>query len=838
MSAAHQPTRIFISYARADLEHLHLLEKHLANLKRQQRIEVWTDQVLEPGARWEPTLLQALHAADILLCLVTADFMASNFIHDVELKHSFERERLGQVRIIPVLVRPTDLKGHPLNRLQGLPRGFQPITLWQNSDQAWLEVVIGLRTVLDTPLTPQNVPQPLPEGYAPLYEDHPPSTLLVARYGVVPFFQSLQAQALERIHTWLEDPRRFHVLLVTGDAGTGKTRLLYEVVARRREACWVAGLLDARLLDARQSLAELKPQLEEALRIPHPLLVAIDYAETAPELGRLLEWLQQQAGRRAQPVRVLLAARGAGDWWQSLALPLNAVLRALLKAEPVALGAESSRSETLTDLYRQSLRHFAQALNRPCAEPLHGQTLHGQALHGKTQHDQTLSQRPLFVLLTALAQTLGLPTKAETLLEEVVHHEQQFWRSLLPEHAYEQEQVLGEVHRLVAAVALRGGLDSDEALSALFQRLSCSPELTMTRARGFLCRVYPGHGPLRIRPVEPDLLAAELIRQVLVRPGRDTLLEPALSDNHLDALATAFRLLEDIGQQDEGLSRRALETVLSGALEARALPALQAATRWKGERPRHLIAEVLLVRLKQGASADLLVRIHNALPRSSLALADLALWVTAVLRPTMTWWQRLFWWCLSLIGMLPPNAARRALFLNNEGARLSDLGRREEALAATQEAVSLYRRLAEQAPDAFSPDLAMSLNNLGNRLSDLGRREEALAATQEAVSLYRRLAELAPDAFIPVLAGSLNNLGSDLSALGRREEALVAAREAVMRLTPFFFQLPQAYGEDWVMYARNLRTRCQESGINPALDPELQSILDLLEQFEAQASQQ
>ena len=794
MSAAHQPTRIFISYARADLEHLHLLEKHLANLKRQQRIEVWTDQVLEPGARWEPTLLQALHAADILLCLVTADFMASNFIHDVELKHSFERERLGQVRIIPVLVRPTDLEGHPLHRLQGLPRGFQPITLWQNSDQAWLEVVIGLRTVLDTPLTPQNVPQPLPEGYAPLYEDHPPSTLLVARYRVVPFFQSLQAQALERIHTWLEDPRRFHVLLVTGDAGTGKTRLLYEVVARRREACWVAGLLDARLLDARQSLAELKPLLEEALRIPHPLLVAIDYAETAPELGRLLEWLQQQAGRRAQPVRVLLAARGAGDWWQSLALPLNAVLRALLRADPVALGAdpESSRSETLTDLYRQSLRHFAQALNRPCAEPLHGQTLHGQALHGKTQHDQTLSQRPLFVLLTALAQTLGLPTKAETLLEEVVHHERQFWRSLLPEHAYEQEQVLGEVQRLVAAVALRGGLDSDEALSALFQRLSCSPELTMTRARGFLCRVYPGHGPLRIRPVEPDLLAAELIRQVLVRPGSDTLLEPALSDNHLDALATAFRLLEDIGQQDEGLSRRALETVLSGALEARALPALQAATRWKGERPRHLIAEGLLSRLKQGASPMLLEQVHNALPHSSLALADLALWVTAALRPTMTWWQRLFWWCLSLIGMLPPNAARRALFLNNEGARLSDLGRREEALAATQEAVTLLRRLAEQAPDAFSPDLAMSLNNLG----------------------------------------------SDLSALGRREEALVAAREAVMRLTPFFFQLPQAYGEDWVMYARNLRTRCQESGINPALDPELQSILDLLEQFEALASQQ
>ena len=60
--------------------------------------------------------------------------------------------------------------------------------------------------------------------------------------------------------------------------------------------------------------------------------------------------------------------------------------------------------------------------------------------------------------------------------------------------------------------------------------------------------------------------------------------------------------------------------------------------------------------------------------------------------------------------------------------RLSDLGRREEALAATQEAVDIYRRLAQTRPDAFLPDLAASLNNLGGHLSKLGRREEALAA--------------------------------------------------------------------------------------------------------------
>ena len=100
-------------------------------------------------------------------------------------------------------------------------------------------------------------------------------------------------------------------------------------------------------------------------------------------------------------------------------------------------------------------------------------------------------------------------------------------------------------------------------------------------------------------------------------------------------------------------------------------------------------------------------------------------------------------------------------WLNNLGNRLSDLGRREDALAAAHEATDLYRRLAAERPDAFRPDLAMSLNNLGNGLSDLGRREDALAAAHEAVDIRRRLAAERPDAFRPDLA-----CRSTISAIG------------------------------------------------------------------------
>ena len=112
--------------------------------------------------------------------------------------------------------------------------------------------------------------------------------------------------------------------------------------------------------------------------------------------------------------------------------------------------------------------------------------------------------------------------------------------------------------------------------------------------------------------------------------------------------------------------------------------------------------------------------------------------------------------------------------LNNLSVRLADLGRREDALAAIQEAVGIYRELAAARPDAFRPDLATSLNNLSVRLADLGRREEALAAIQEAVTIRRELAARWPDAYRHELEQSLQvaawlEHGEDLSDASPRE---------------------------------------------------------------------
>lgn len=150
------------------------------------------------------------------------------------------------------------------------------------------------------------------------------------------------------------------------------------------------------------------------------------------------------------------------------------------------------------------------------------------------------------------------------------------------------------------------------------------------------------------------------------------------------------------------------------------------------------------------------------------------------------------------------DAARAALWINQLSFRFSDLGRREEALTAVEEAVALRRALAEAWPDAFRPELAASLNNLSSFLFALGRREEAFAAAEEAVSIFRDLAAARPDAFRPGLATSLRNLSASFSTLGRREEAIAAGEEAAAHYRALAAARPDAFRSDLATSLNNI----------------------------------
>src|ERR1700694_3005876 len=102
---------VFISYAHQDQAFRSELDKHLSNLKRQQIISSWHDGNIVPGTEWPPQILDHIHTDQIILLLISADFMASDFCYSIEMTQAIARHQANQARVLPIILRPTDWKG-------------------------------------------------------------------------------------------------------------------------------------------------------------------------------------------------------------------------------------------------------------------------------------------------------------------------------------------------------------------------------------------------------------------------------------------------------------------------------------------------------------------------------------------------------------------------------------------------------------------------------------------------------------------------------------------------------------------------------------------------------
>jgi hypothetical protein len=98
------------------------LEKHLILLNRSGVITNWHDRRISGGTEWDGEIDEYLNRADIILLLVSADFLASNYCYEREMKRAVKRHELGEARVIPIALRHCDWEGAPFGRLQGLPR--------------------------------------------------------------------------------------------------------------------------------------------------------------------------------------------------------------------------------------------------------------------------------------------------------------------------------------------------------------------------------------------------------------------------------------------------------------------------------------------------------------------------------------------------------------------------------------------------------------------------------------------------------------------------------------------------------------------------------------------
>ena len=114
---------VFISYSHKDELWKDRLRPHLAVLARQGKIAIWDDRQIDAGVQWHPAILDVMERCNVAICLISADYLASEFCTGKELPELLKRRAQGDLTIIPVLLRPCDWQDyHWLEELQMLPR--------------------------------------------------------------------------------------------------------------------------------------------------------------------------------------------------------------------------------------------------------------------------------------------------------------------------------------------------------------------------------------------------------------------------------------------------------------------------------------------------------------------------------------------------------------------------------------------------------------------------------------------------------------------------------------------------------------------------------------------
>ncbi|MEA5447894.1 toll/interleukin-1 receptor domain-containing protein [Leptolyngbya sp. CCNP1308] len=136
---------VFFSYSHRDEDLRDELEKHLSNLKHQGFISAWHDRRIDAGLDWAQITDERLAAADVILLLISADFLSSDYCYGIEMKKALERHQLGDALVIPVILRPVDWHGAPFGEFQPLPKTGKAITTWKNQDEAFLDVAQSIR---------------------------------------------------------------------------------------------------------------------------------------------------------------------------------------------------------------------------------------------------------------------------------------------------------------------------------------------------------------------------------------------------------------------------------------------------------------------------------------------------------------------------------------------------------------------------------------------------------------------------------------------------------------------------------------------------------------------
>jgi tetratricopeptide (TPR) repeat protein len=546
----------------------------------------------------------------------------------------------------------------------------------------------------------------------------------------------------DSLWAWVTEPATVSAQLIVGGAGSGKTRLAFELLAlmERRLPWWQAGLLKG---DALRNFVAVKQPGD--LRWTSPTLVVVDYAQAVrgPLSKLLIELTPHRSSRSLPPLRILLLERQAGEWIDELRNEEDSSsepIRTLFGPDIVleSIGDVSLRRHLFDETVAQAARIAGKPL--PTAYPNDYRKL-----------ERDTFGRPLNVMLAAVAAVdfdLGVEIALERNPIDLANHvaEKELRRidRFAPEPDNEQQEFV--LRHMAACATLESGYTTTHELQRAVHDEISALRRDWDGGEGALEEILRNvlHDDNRaVAPVEPDFVGEALMLRVLARRDeRERWREVVQRCGSRAPDKTPYTLLHAF--QNFGGSPES-----SGAL----LEAIDA-----------LIKAAL-----SGGESHILAGIERVLPQETVALGVRAVEVTRRL------YERLKNKLENGDSRLEPDCARIAY---NLAIRLYQQGRSGEALTAAEEAVARYDALARRSP-AFEPHFAGSLTHLAVCLAGVGRASEALEQGRRAVDIYRRhlptkLHEIGPD-----LARALENVSNHAVAAGRDAEAFELAKEAM-----------------------------------------------------------
>lgn len=218
--------KIFYSYAARDKKLRDALATHLSSLQRQGLIAGWYDGEISPGSERDEELKKHLNLSDIILLLISPDFIASDYCYCQEMMQALERHKRGEAYVIPILLRPTVLHGLPFAFLHFLPPDGKAVTRSKDKDDAFTKITEALRQLIHE-MSAKLPSEPAPSGAAPT----------VQTWWKVPsprnaYFTG-RAPILERLHrTFLAQTTGVVLQILNGLGGIGKTQIALEYVYR------------------------------------------------------------------------------------------------------------------------------------------------------------------------------------------------------------------------------------------------------------------------------------------------------------------------------------------------------------------------------------------------------------------------------------------------------------------------------------------------------------------------------------------------------------------------------------------------------------------------------